>query len=319
MGKKINEDNKKYWKYTGPQRADTAINTLKGILIGIGIDNVISSDELEPLKTWVKEYEDLSKKQPFAGAYTLVKDALADGILDEEEKEDILWFCGKFTDKNGYYSALTSKLQVLHGILGGIAADGVITKEELEGLDEWLIDHEELKGNWPFDELETLILEVLQDGIIDENEHKLLMTFFGEFLATQTHKTLNYPLNEVEKNITGLCAVCPDITIANSTICFTGKFRDKPRNELKAIVEQNNGIFTNTLTREVDYLVIGAGGNQSWAFSCYGRKVEMAINCRKAGIKITIAHEYDFWDAVQECNNQVVKGEERNVKEYYVA
>ena len=50
--------------------------------------------------------------------------------------------------------------------------------------------------------------------------------------------------------------------------------------------------------KRVDYLVIGADGNPCWAFACYGRKVEKAVELRKSGVRIMIIHESDFHDAV---------------------
>jgi hypothetical protein len=41
--------------------------------------------------------------------------------------------------------------------------------------------------------------------------------------------------------------------------------------------------------------------NHDWggrAYSCYGRKVEEAINYRKRGANILIVHENDIWDVV---------------------
>ena len=40
------------------------------------------------------------------------------------------------------------------------------------------------------------------------------------------------------------------------------------------------------------------GGNEFWAFSCYGRKVEQAYEQRRKGHHIVIVHERDFWDAL---------------------
>ena len=57
-------------------------------------------------------------------------------------------------------------------------------------------------------------------------------------------------------------------------------------------------VFSPNVTSQTHYLVVGAGGNPCWAFSCYGRKVEKAVDARKSGNPILIVHESDFWDAV---------------------
>lgn len=298
----INADNAKYLRYTGPQRIDIAIHVLEGLLKGISIDHEIKDEEVYAIKKWLDEHKQYANKKPFDEVHSLLNDILEDGVIDEEEREDLRWFCERFTTDEGYYSYITSDLQRLHGILGGIVSDGIISKEELEGLSKWIDDNEHLKGYWPFDELEAIILEVLRDGIIDEQEHNFLKTFFADFLKTDKHKVITFPLNEIGKDIKGICAVCPEIILENSKFCFTGKFKDIPRAELKNVVKKHNGHFTNSVTQDLDYLVIGSEGNTAWVFSCYGRKVEKAIDLRKQGKKIIIAHEFDFWDAIQDAS-----------------
>jgi hypothetical protein len=61
------------------------------------------------------------------------------------------------------------------------------------------------------------------------------------------------------------------------------------------------GTVAPNLTKKVSYLVIGADGNPCWSYSCYGRKVEQAVQLRKEGSKILIVHENDFHDAVQDA------------------
>jgi SH3-like domain-containing protein len=46
--------------------------------------------------------------------------------------------------------------------------------------------------------------------------------------------------------------------------------------------------------------LIGDEGNPCWVFSCYGRKVEKAIQYRKSGLPILIIHENDFWNAIRQ-------------------
>ena len=52
------------------------------------------------------------------------------------------------------------------------------------------------------------------------------------------------------------------------------------------------------VTSKLNYLVIGAEGNPCWAFACYGRKVEKAVELRKKGVRVVIVHENDFHDGV---------------------
>ena len=297
---KFNEDDRKYWRFTGPYRVEKAINTLAGIIEGIAADGVITDEEISLLQQWVVENNEFRNKYPFKELINRIEEALSDNILDSEEIEDILWLCDKFHDFNKKMSCITADMQRLHGLFAGIVADGIISKSELEQLKIWIEEHEHLKGHWPYDETESLIHQVLKDGFIDNEEHKLLLNFFSEFLRIDHHKTLKYPLNEVDKPIQGLCAVCPDVTIVGKTFCVTGKLKNNTRKEVASIITENNGCFSNTLTNNVDYLLIGSDGNEAWAFSCYGRKVEQAINLRKEGHKITLIHEFDFWNTLNE-------------------
>jgi len=72
------------------------------------------------------------------------------------------------------------------------------------------------------------------------------------------------------------------------------------RAEIVEHVQKLGGTFNPNLTQKTDFLVVGSGGNPCWAFSCYGRKVEKAAESRRDGHPITIVHESDFWDAVED-------------------
>ncbi|WP_026974233.1 BRCT domain-containing protein, partial [Alicyclobacillus contaminans] len=70
------------------------------------------------------------------------------------------------------------------------------------------------------------------------------------------------------------------------------------RADIQKVVIEHGGRFSNSVTVDTDYLVVGDQGNPCWAFSCYGRKVEKAVKLRKQGRRILIIHEVDFWDAL---------------------
>ena len=60
------------------------------------------------------------------------------------------------------------------------------------------------------------------------------------------------------------------------------------------------GIPTKRITKKTDYLIVGDNGNSAWAFACYGRKVEKALDMRKNGHTIVLIHEFDFTDIIED-------------------
>jgi NAD-dependent DNA ligase len=93
--------------------------------------------------------------------------------------------------------------------------------------------------------------------------------------------------------------VQPNIVVEQRHFCFTGKPKRGPKRLLQEAVETRSGIVEKTVNRQLDYLIVGADGNECWAYSAYGRKVEAAINHRRNGAKMLIVHELDFWDAIE--------------------
>lgn len=289
----------KYIKFTVKSRLDKAVNSLLGIIEGIAIDGLINPMELDFLEMWLAEHAELRERHPFNELIPVVEIALADRVLTEEEREDITWLCERLRSDD-FYDKTTADLQRLHAILGSIIADTEISEMELRGLSQWLDDHDHLRSCWPYDEIGSLITNVLSDKKIDAQEHQLLYRFFSEFVALLDGRTIvSAPLSDGD-SIVGLCAVCPDISFAGNKFCFTGASSRYTRSELVETVSRFGGEVVPSPSGKVNYLVIGAGGNPCWAYACYGRKVEKAVALRKAGVRILIIHEHDFHDAVSD-------------------
>lgn len=299
MSHQINPKNKRKFDFTKPKRVNTAMHNLEGLLKGIAMDDEITVHEAITLRDWLVENEEILRHDPFAELKSLIDNSLEDGNIDENEKKDILWFCDKFTTEDNYFSAITSDLQRLHGILGGIMADNLIEKHELDGLRSWLDDHEHLNNCWPFDEIDSLVTLVLEDGKIDDREHELLLDFFGDFFKLSNQASSKTPMLESSTTITGICTIDPEIIIKNRLFSFTGFSKRAPREKIIAIINESGAIFSEEVTEKVDYLVIGADGNPCWIYACYGRKIELAIQWQKRGEKILILHENDFWRAIE--------------------
>jgi len=296
----VNSDHSSYIQLHNRSRVDKALNTLLGLVIGIGLDGRINSSERVLFNAWLNENRALCDRHPYTELIPFVNRCLEDDILDAEEREDIKWLCHKLTSHE-YYDTVTADMQVLHGILGGAAADGKVTKEELLALQQWLDDHEHLRLSYPYDEVDSLIMSVLKDGVVDEVESKFLQSFFSEFLSIKDDKTITSPIISVEQSLVGVCAVCPEIVFEGSLFCFTGASSKFTRSQFSELVLNLGGKASAGVTKHVNYLVIGADGNPCWAYSCYGRKVEKAVDMRKAGSKLLLVHEYDFHDAIADA------------------
>jgi len=292
-----------YAHYMRRANFEKALNTLIGIIKGVKADRVINENEISELQNWCLLQREFREKHPFNEIIPLVERSIADGVLTQDEIDDILFVCNAFlrTNFSPYYDVITSGIATLHGILHGILSDNVINAEELMELRGWMQDHYYLESVYPYDEVYSLIHKVLQDGHVDEEEQKLLKAFFGDFVDTQASVNINKSEIEQLKReiaISGICALGPNIEIPDRTFCFTGESSRATRAEMEKIVLSRGGQVSKSVTKNTDFLIVGDNGNPCWAFSCYGRKIEQAIGYRKKGARIIIAHEVDFWDAV---------------------
>lgn len=92
-------------------------------------------------------------------------------------------------------------------------------------LQKWLQNNVHLDRLYPYDELCSFITVVLQDGVVSPEKQNLLKAYFSGFVDTRTSYNLND--NKLERlkheyNISGICSMCPEITIEGSVFCFTG-------------------------------------------------------------------------------------------------
>ncbi|WP_159799954.1 BRCT domain-containing protein [Flavobacterium sp. MK4S-17] len=295
-----------YRIFTTRSEADKAINSLKGILEGINLDGVVNKAEINELNKWALTHQALIKRNPFKEFMYIIQSSLID--VDElnqdtihETIEDLYWLCQKYEQDSYYYNAVTADLQTLQGLCHGIMADGIINETEIYNLNTWLNRNEHLTSYYPYDELRSLILSIISDKKIEEEEILVLKAFFKHFIRLHDQEISNKITQETTSiNIGGLCTSEPEVIFDGKTFCITGVLNRGNRNELKKDIEKLGGITVNSVTKKTDYLIVGDSGNPAWAFACYGRKVEKALNYRKEGHTIMLIHEYDFFDIIDD-------------------
>ena len=288
-----------YRQFTGPAEMAKAIHTLGGIIEGILLDGEINNLEMGELRQWAAEHLHLVHKEPFREILELVEDALTDGVLTTEELEDVQWVCNKFKLEGSYYDSVTASIQQLQGLCHGILADGKVNEVEMMGLHAWMGDHSYLAKYYPFDEIHSILHYILEAGHVSDDELLMLKALFLQYADIRV-ETIRASLSEEvghTYNLRGFCAVSPEVVFEGRRFCFTGASERATRWELQSFIEQQGGLPQNNVTKELHYLVVGDAGNPCWAYSCYGRKVEKALEYRQVGCPLVIVQESDFWRA----------------------
>lgn len=280
-------------------RADKAINSLKGILLGILSDKIIDSYEMKELQLWAREHHSLVSRNPFREFMLLIDNTVSNDIPTNEAIDDLYWLCQKYEYDSIFYNGITTDLQQLQGIFHGILSDGELNDSEIFKLHQWLSENEHLNSYYPYDEIRSLVLSIVSDKKIDEEERIILMAFIKQFVIlnnSDIRKSIDCITKDV--NISGICAVDPEIIFENKTFCVTGILSRGTRLELQNAIKNKGGIPTNSISKKTDYLIIGDTSNACWTYACYGRKVEKALDLRKLGHTAVLVHEFDVFDAI---------------------
>ena len=230
--------------------------------------------------------------RPFSELVDHIEHALSDGVLTTEECADLLFVVSKYTTVNPYVDTLRGGIQQLMGFVTGVVADRRVNQLEIAAMTDWLEYWAPLRGLWPYDECNAIATSAMAGMLLPVHVEQL------QALATQLPVAGRVPHEEIPLSVGGICAVAPSIEFTGKTFVFTGQSARGPREQLATMVTALGGNEESNVTQRSDYLVVCDGGNEFWAFACYGRKVEKAYEQRRKGHRIVIVHERDFWDAL---------------------
>src|SRR5262245_7757035 len=161
----------------------------------------------------------------------------------------------------------------LLGLCKGMLADGLINQPEAEFLGQWLRFNRETAEQWPANVLSQRIAHMLRDGRLDKHEGVELLDLLIEVTGGDASRLSAQSLS------TGLpiSNPVPNVVIPGKRLCLTGKFVFGSRDACKAEIEVRGGSCVDSITTELDYLVIGVIGSRDWIHSSFGRKIEKAV------------------------------------------
>lgn len=177
------------------------------------------------------------------------------------------------------FSEQTQALITLKGIIAGITCDNVLTEAEVYYLKDWLNQNSELSGNYPFDIALREVNAALEDGILEQSELDHMLGIFKEFL------------DPVEANAEN----AQSLNFCGKTVCLSGDFETGSKNDISQRLISLGAEIKDTVTRAVDYLIVGEMGSSAWTCGNYGTKVKKALEMQEKGHPIKILKESEVF------------------------
>ena len=181
-------------------------------------------------------------------------------------------------------------IQEFQGMASVIIYDGIVDGAEIQIIKSWIEKHTEFCNQWPLSELRSLLQNVLEDGIVTQDERKELLSFLSA-VASSTPDDQSVVSNIFTENIT---------QFYGKTFLFTGRLEFGTRKKAqKAVIDRGGYCLSSYNPYKLDYLVVGVLGQDAWRFSRFGRKIESCINDIKNGkTNAVILRERTFIEAV---------------------
>jgi NAD-dependent DNA ligase len=181
------------------------------------------------------------------------------------------------------------QIDTLIGLSKGLTADGQVNQGEAEFLLSWLIQNKSSTNNPLILNLLNKVSVMLGDGILDSDESFELLQILRSISGDSSEigelaKTFSLPVN----------LPLPSLIFNNSSFLFTGTCAYGTRKQCQEAIENLGGIHANSVTKSLNYLVLGTYVTDSWAHESFGRKIEKAMEYRENGLPLIIVTE-EHW------------------------
>jgi NAD-dependent DNA ligase len=186
---------------------------------------------------------------------------------------------------------IVKSLNALMGILSGIVSDGELNDKEILFLKTWCNENSHIAKEYPANIIFRRIHEVLLDNIItpEEREHLLheLMNISGNNFSNTG--------SALPEHIASIFDDDPTVIFKDNEFVFTGEFIFGTRAACEKTTIKRGASVKGYITKETNYLVIGARSSPAWITDNFGRKIQKAADMASSGeYEIAIIREVDW-------------------------
>lgn len=261
---------------------------LKGLLVGITADEKLNEQELLFLDVWLRSQNHLKNDSDVIDLLDSIGDILQDQVITNDELIDLNGLINSVIEYKEWLSEeKENQINELTGLIAGIAADNVVLDSEILALSQWLTENPEIKDSWPANKIIDRLNNILEDGIITQEEREDLLETINQITGIRF---------EEDGIAHGLATEFFEDTIEqinhnNNSFCFTGSFVSGIRKIIEQSARNKGAVIKKDVTANLDYLVIGTIASRDWRFTSHGRKIEKALKFKEQGKQINIITE----------------------------
>lgn len=195
-------------------------------------------------------------------------------------------------------AVLGRQMDELIGVVKGVLADGVVCQQEVEFLLRWLETNRSVANEWPAKVLYPRIVAAMADGHLDADEEADIMTLLLQAVGGNQVPNQDDSVAASHSTALPLNDPTPAVQAPGHSFCFTGRFASGSRTWCESMVKERGGIAVPTITKKLNFLVIGEIGSRDWLHSTFGTKIQKAVGYRDAGMPIQIINEKHWFEQI---------------------
>lgn len=167
---------------------------------------------------------------------------------------------------NRFYADRTIQIQEFLENLKSMLTSVEITNESIHKLKDWMDKHQFLDSELVYKKVKSKLEE-------------------GGDLKTCLLECVD-PLKSID---------CSTVSIDGKLFCMTGNFSFGSKTDVELFILAHGGKVHPTVTRAVDYVLVGNEGDPGWSYGRYGAKVKKALEMHEKGHSIKIVCEKDVF------------------------
>lgn len=257
--------------------------TLRGLLMGMSCDQQLQHGEVLLLQGWLELQEQTGDILDLADAIAHV---IEDKKITSDEHDELLELisdCIEYGEKSDHDN---DRINLVIGFLRGISADGEVSDKEFSKLKDVVFENADLKDVFPISAIYDILARNQNPSAVELNNiHKVVCKLVGCDFSRD---------GDVEGGTTELESDAMPDEVDGLKVCFTGKLQSGTRKELASTAITKGMIVSNSVTLDLDLLIIGSIPSRDWKFVNSGSKIQAGLKLKSAGAKIRLVTEENW-------------------------